>query len=57
MGTVRIGFALNFDCVRTNQAIGKAILNAGAGVVLFPQEDLSNQISDAALKLADKQVA
>ena len=38
------------------EAIGKAILESGAGIVLFPSDSLSDQISDAVLKLkTDKQ--
>ena len=48
--TILVVSALN------QEAIGKAILESGAGIVLFPSDSLSDQISDAVLKLkTDKQ--
>ena len=49
MGTCALGLLLDFGCMRNQAAIGKVIRDAGAGVVLFPREDLSNQISDVAI--------
>lgn len=38
-------------CAFNQEAIGKAIRDAGAGIILFPSKDLSNEILSAILKL------